>query len=58
MAIQVQREMWGKTLTIETGALARQADGAVLVRMEDTVVLVSAVSGTPREGIDFSFSYP
>ena len=31
------------TVTIETGELARQADGAVLVTMSDTVVLVTAV---------------
>ncbi|HWG68630.1 MAG TPA: polyribonucleotide nucleotidyltransferase [Steroidobacteraceae bacterium] len=33
----------GHTVTIETGELARQADGAVLVTMSDTVVLVTAV---------------
>ncbi len=33
----------GRTLTIETGAVARQATGAVIVRMDDTVVLVTAV---------------
>ncbi len=31
------------TVTIETGELARQADGAVLVSMNETVVLVTAV---------------
>jgi polyribonucleotide nucleotidyltransferase len=31
------------TVTLETGELARQADGAVLVSMNDTVVLVTAV---------------
>ncbi|MCE2945502.1 MAG: hypothetical protein LXA50_00350, partial [Betaproteobacteria bacterium] len=35
---------WGKhTLTIETGEIARQADGAVMVNMDDTVVLVTVV---------------
>jgi polyribonucleotide nucleotidyltransferase len=44
----------GKTLTIETGRLAKQADGAVLVRCGDTVVLVTAcAAANPREGIDF-----
>jgi polyribonucleotide nucleotidyltransferase len=44
----------GRTISIETGRLAKQADGAVLVRTGDTVVLVSACSAaTPREGIDF-----
>jgi polyribonucleotide nucleotidyltransferase len=39
----------GRTVTIETGEIARQADGAVLVNMDDTVVLVTAVGekGTP-----------
>ena len=35
---------WGRhTLTLETGEIARQADGAVLVNMDDTVVLVTVV---------------
>jgi polyribonucleotide nucleotidyltransferase len=47
-------DLGGKTLTIETGKLAKQANGAVLVRCEDTVVLVTAVaSKEPRKGIDF-----
>ena len=41
-------------VTLETGEIARQAGGAVLVRIEDTVVLVSAVAAkTAREGQDF-----
>ena len=47
-------ELAGRTLTIETGSLARQADGAVTVRCGDTIVLVAAVgSKEPREGVDF-----
>jgi polyribonucleotide nucleotidyltransferase len=43
-----------RTLSIETGKLAKQADGAVLVRSGDTVVLVTAChAATPRAGIDF-----
>ncbi len=43
-----------KELTIETGKVAKQADGAVVVRYGDTMILVTAVSAhTPREGIDF-----
>jgi polyribonucleotide nucleotidyltransferase len=43
-----------QTLSIETGRLAKQADGAVLVRSGDTVVLVSACAApAAREGIDF-----
>ena len=44
----------GRELTIETGRIAKQADGAVLVRQGETVVLVTAVSGhQPRAGADF-----
>ncbi len=44
----------GRTLSIETGRLAKQADGSVIVRSGDTVVLVTAcAAATPREGIDF-----
>ena len=47
-------EVGGRTLTIDTGKLAGQADGAVTVRYGDTMVLVTAcVSSEPREGIDF-----
>jgi len=43
-----------RTLSIETGKLAKQADGAVLVRLGDTIVLVTACyAPTAREGIDF-----
>jgi polyribonucleotide nucleotidyltransferase len=42
------------TLSIETGRLAKQADGAVVVRSGDTMVLVTAcAAATAREGIDF-----
>src|SRR6266849_3971166 len=41
-------------MTLETGRVAGLADGAVLVRYGDTVLLATAVSSpTPREGIDF-----
>jgi polyribonucleotide nucleotidyltransferase len=47
-------QVGGRTLSIETGRLAKQADGAVVVRSGDTVVLVTAcAAGNPREGIDF-----
>ena len=49
-----QIEWGGRTLTLETGRLARQADGAVLVSYGETSVLCTAVGqGKPREGIDF-----
>ena len=41
-------------ITIETGKVARQADGAVLIRQGDTVILVTATAAPrPREGTDF-----
>jgi polyribonucleotide nucleotidyltransferase len=51
---RVERIIEGKSLSIEAGRVARQADGAVLVRYGDTVILVTAVaSKQPRQGIDF-----
>ncbi len=44
----------GKRVSFETGKLARQAHGAVVVRMGDNVVLATATANLdPREGIDF-----
>lgn len=40
-------------LIIETGKLAKQANGAVMVRYGDTMVLVTAVSGPERADVDF-----
>ncbi|MDP9323135.1 MAG: polyribonucleotide nucleotidyltransferase [Acidobacteriota bacterium] len=43
-----------QTLSIETGRLAKQADGSVVVRLGDTMVLVTACAdANPREGVDF-----
>jgi polyribonucleotide nucleotidyltransferase len=51
---RVECDVAGRRLSIETGELARQANGAVVVRCGDTMVLVTAtMSATPREGIDF-----
>ena len=47
-------EWGGRTLSLESGRVARQADGAVLARYGDTVVLATAVGAkSPKEGIDF-----
>jgi polyribonucleotide nucleotidyltransferase len=47
-------EWAGRRLIIESGKIARQADGAVTVRYGDTVVLATAVAQkTPRAGVDF-----
>ncbi len=49
-----EMQLGGRTLTIENGKMAKQANGAVLVRYGDTVVLVAATaSAEPREGVDF-----
>src|SRR3989440_505700 len=46
--------MGGRVMSIETGRVAEQASGAVLVRYGDTVILATVVgSNEPREGIDF-----
>ena len=50
---RVEMELGGRTLSIETGKIARQADGAVMVQYGETVVLGTAVHAQPREGIDF-----
>ncbi len=43
-----------QTVTLETGEIARQASGSVIVKMDDTVVLVTAVAAkSAREGQDF-----
>jgi len=50
----VSTEINGRTLRIETGRMAKQAGGAVLVQYGETLVLVTAVSSEDiREGIDF-----
>src|SRR6201994_2275428 len=44
----------GKTLTFETGKIAKQAHGSAVVRSGDNVVLATAVANAePREGVDF-----
>lgn len=49
----VSLELGGRTMTIETGKVAKQAAGSVTVTFGDTVVLVTAVHSSPRPGIDF-----
>lgn len=49
-----ETEIGGRKLVIEHGKMAKQANGAVLARYGDTVVLVTATaSAEPREGVDF-----
>src|SRR5580698_2054631 len=52
-AIRVERQIGGRTLAIETGTIAKLADGAVTVQYADTVVFGAVVRALPREGIDF-----
>jgi polyribonucleotide nucleotidyltransferase len=52
--VRKEVEWGGRTLVIETGRIARQADGAVLVTYGETTVLCTAVAQrSPRAGIDF-----
>ncbi len=54
MIVRKEVEIGGQRLIIETGNVARQADGAVTIRLGDTVVLVTACAAKkPREGVDF-----
>jgi polyribonucleotide nucleotidyltransferase len=54
MYIKESVEIGGRALSIETGKMAKQADGAVVVRYGDTMVLVTACAATTkREGMDF-----
>ena len=47
-------ELAGRTLTVDIGRVAKQANGAALMRYGDTTVLsTSTASDKPREGIDF-----
>lgn len=54
MTHSVELEFGGHTLTIETGKLAKQANGSVVVKCGDTMVLGTATMGSlPKQGIDF-----
>jgi polyribonucleotide nucleotidyltransferase len=50
---RIERQIGAQTLTISTGKLAKQANGAVVVQYGDTVILAAATAGPGREGIDF-----
>ena len=55
MPESVSLEIGGRTLTFETGELAKQANGSVLVRYGDANVVLTAVTASeqPRSGVDF-----
>ena len=58
---RVALDWGGRTLTLETGKIARQADGAVVATYGETSVLATVVAAKqPKEGIDFlplTFNY-
>src|ERR1700744_5252943 len=51
--VTVERNVGGKTISLETGRFAKQASGAVVVRIGDTMSLVATVAAPGREGLDF-----
>ncbi len=53
MKIRVEKKIGKGTLWIETGELAKQAAGSVLIGYDDTVVLCAATTGPSRPGTDF-----
>ena len=51
---RVEMALGRHTLSIETGKMAKQADGAVVIRLGDTVVLATACAQKePKAGVDF-----
>lgn len=53
-----QTEFAGQTLTVETGHIAEQANGALFIRCRDTVVLVTAVASKSPQKVSTSFPSP
>lgn len=53
MELKQSVQLGGVEFSLEVGKVAKQADGAVIVRYGDTMVLVAAVGTKPREGLDF-----
>lgn len=52
--ISKEREIAGKIMRLETGKVARQSNGSVMVTYGETVILAAVnASKVPREGIDF-----
>ncbi len=52
-AVSVEREIGGRKLKLETGKIAKQAAGAVMVTYGETTILATVVTSDPRPGIDF-----
>ncbi len=53
MIEKFSRSIGGRELTMEVGRVAGLANGAVMVRYGDSMILVTACMGAPREGVDF-----
>ena len=53
MKVRVEKKIGDSVLSFETGHWAKQAAAAVLVQYNDTVVISTAATGSPRPGIDF-----
>ena len=51
--VKVEKKIGDSVLSIETGVLAKQAAGAVLVKYNDTTVLCTCATSKPRAGLDF-----
>src|SRR5512135_703735 len=51
--VTVERTIGEKVISLETGLLAKQASGAVVVRIGDTMSLVATMAAPGREGLDF-----
>ncbi len=53
MKVRVEKQIGSQLFSLETGFLAKQAAGSVLVQYGETVVITAAATGPPRPGIDF-----
>ncbi len=51
--VRVERQIGQEVMSIETGQIAKQAAGAVMIQYGGTVVMTAAASGPPRPGLDF-----
>src|SRR5690606_3613904 len=51
--VKIEREIGGRTLTLETGKIAKLANSAVVATYGGTTVLATVVRADPRPGLDF-----
>jgi len=51
--VKVEREIAGRVLSLETGKIAKQSHGAVMVRYGDTMVLATVLTAKPTREIDY-----